>query len=210
MDRLPALCKVWNDSILCRFTLAAFLVFLGIGMTLGWVLGYTLEGFSLDGMTEDVAKTLTPRVARHLMLTDHSGPLTGDDLEYSDRFVHDSVLTSDTVSAKLWDREGRVVYSTDRSVIGHKFPKSPPLTRALGGTVVRSTEGCKDHGSDIERPYGQLLEVYAPVYLAGEGLPTGVFQVYRLYEPIHQDIQGRRYYQRQALSRGYAARSGHR
>lgn len=188
MSKLMALCAVWNSSILCRFALTSFLLFAGMGLALGWMLGRTLERFYLNSMTEEVAKTLSPRVARHLEDIGDLGPLRGGGLVYFDRFVRDSVITSDTVSVKLWDREGQIVYATDRSLIGKKFQGNQALSKALSGSVARSMTAHDGEEYELERQYGRLIEVYAPVYLRGEARPAGAFEVYRLYEPIHQDI----------------------
>lgn len=194
MVTIRSLCSPLYSSILCRFAVVAFLVFLGIGVSLGWALGHILGRFSLDSMTKDVVKTLSPRVSKHLMVSDLAGPLSGQELDYFDNFVRESVLTDDTVRIKLWNTRGQIVYSTDRPLIGREFPIGMALSTALSGDVARSTSELDKEENIDDSGFGRLLEIYAPVYLEGHGGPAGAFEVYRLYEPIHWDIQQQQRY----------------
>ena len=93
---------------------------------------------------------------------------------------------------QIWSRAKRVVYSNDHALVGHR-PVGPPsdeLLDALHGTVgteflsasqkltqERETQGLLNR-------YGDLLEVYVPIHLAGYAQPVGAFEIYLPDHPV--------------------------
>ena len=81
---------------------------------------------------------------------------------------------------KLFNREGMLVYSDERAIVGESHADSPAVQSALAGNVERHVEeGIEDDGGGE-----QTLEVYVPVRLDGAEQPVAALEVYLPYAPV--------------------------
>ena len=68
------------------------------------------------------------------------------------------------------------------------FAASHELESALAGQVASEVSDLSKAENVDDRQYGQLLEVYVPLYLDSEPQPAGAFEVYLPYRPIAASI----------------------
>ena len=81
---------------------------------------------------------------------------------------------------KVFNGDGVIVYSDERSIIGEAHPEAPAIKAALAGAVERHVKVTPfDDGLG-----GHSLEVYVPLRLGGDEAPDGVVEVYLPYEPV--------------------------
>ncbi len=99
-----------------------------------------------------------------------------------DRAIEVLVLRGTIRNAKLFNTNGRIVYSFDRSEVGQRA-QGPEVDRSLGGAVVAEFEGGET--STGERVY----EVFVPMRLIGSEGASGVFELYLPYGPIARQIK---------------------
>jgi diguanylate cyclase (GGDEF)-like protein len=105
-------------------------------------------------------------------------------------------LIGDEVVAriKIWNRDYRVVYSDDLSIVGKRFPPSSGLTAALHGEVSGHVEEELGEAEEAgERGLGKLLEVYVPIQFGDYRRPAGAFEIYLPYGPIAETINRETY-----------------
>jgi two-component system, NarL family, sensor kinase len=100
-----------------------------------------------------------------------------------DRVVRRSVLREPVVRVKLWDLDGRIVYSDDPRLIGRRFDLEPAQLAAVRKRIVDADV------SDVSKPenryearFGKLLEVYLPVRTP-DGTPL-LFEDYLRYSLV--------------------------
>jgi hypothetical protein len=77
--------------------------------------------------------------------------------------------------ARIWDREGRVVWSEDATAID-RAPAKPSLRRALTGTIVAQLKELAP--TERAEEFAALMDVDVPI-LTSEGRVTGVVEVYK-------------------------------
>jgi two-component system NarL family sensor kinase len=78
------------------------------------------------------------------------------------------VLGDRVVRVKLWTREGRIIYSDERRLIGSRFPLGAEELVALEThESLAEVSDLSDPENRYERQHGELLEVYYPVYTPG-------------------------------------------
>jgi signal transduction histidine kinase len=113
------------------------------------------------------------------------GLLTGDHAALSgiDTVVRDHVLGPSIVRVKVWDQQGRIVYSDKASLIGRSFPLNQDERDALSDPQIKA-EVSDLHGPEnvYERDSGKLLEVYRQVRT-----PSGrrlLFETYFRYDQV--------------------------
>jgi diguanylate cyclase (GGDEF)-like protein len=81
---------------------------------------------------------------------------------------------------KVFNADGVIVYSDERSIVGEQHRDSPGVRQALTGRVdSRLTHGTFDDGHGT-----RALEVYVPLRLGGEGEADGVVEIYLPYQPV--------------------------
>ena len=82
-----------------------------------------------------------------------------------DRVVQERVLgDASIVRVKLWDREGRIVYSDEPRLIGSRYPlDAHDLEELAAGEPEAEVTDLSQPENRFEREFGRLLEVYMPI-----------------------------------------------
>ena len=128
-----------------------------------------------------------------------TGVVRGDPqaLAHLDRVVRRRVLAPDVARVKVWNAEGRILYSDDASLIGRRFPLAPEDLRALRrATASARTTDLTEPENAHERSYGKLTSVYlglraqdgTPVlyeeYLRSSAISGSSRRLVRLFAPV--------------------------
>ena len=173
-------------SLLGRFGAMAFVVMAALGMAIGLVLKDQIEQRALAGAVDSARVMTSLAVQPNLQHGDLRYPVSLRRLNELDRqlgtrfFAENSILR-----LKLFNRDGRLVYSDDRTIVGgHAFDGGNVYT-ALDGEIVRNLEQGTDESGSGER----VLEVYVPVRLTSGSRPAGVLELYLSYDPVAADIR---------------------
>lgn len=91
----------------------------------------------------------------------------------------------DVLRANVYDRERRVIWSSDRSLIGRRFGPNEELDEALRGeVVVEKVEGASRHASKAEHEAlaareALFIEIYVPVRNVAGGEVLGAIEFYK-------------------------------
>jgi signal transduction histidine kinase len=93
--------------------------------------------------------------------------------------VQGGLLGGENLRVKLWNRDGEIVYSDARGLIGLRFPIGPGLEHALGGSPSASFTDLSLEENRLDRALGdRVLELYIPLRGPG-GDVVGAFEVYQ-------------------------------
>lgn len=95
------------------------------------------------------------------------GVVTGDpqSLNQLDAVVQRSVLRDPIVRVKIWDADGRIVYSDAPQLIGSTFElASDELDALRTDAAAADLSDLSQPENRFERRYGKLLEVYLPIW----------------------------------------------
>ena len=81
----------------------------------------------------------------------------------------------DVKALKIWDKQGRIIYSSRREAIGQTYEPDDHLIRA---SRARSRLSWTSHRQKVQpsSTLGNLLEVYVPVYSADGGTIRNLLQ----------------------------------
>ena len=82
-----------------------------------------------------------------------------------DRAVNERVLGERVVRVKLWDADGRVVYSDEPRLIGARFPLDEAKREVLRNRVDARRSSATSPGPEnrFKQGQGDLYEVYLPI-----------------------------------------------
>jgi two-component system sensor histidine kinase HydH len=95
-------------------------------------------------------------------------PSRGIDAETEDAFEHVAALP-DVLRANVYSRQGKVIWSSDRGMIGRTFGRNKELDRAVAGEVVakkadeHEEDGTKPEHEALKHPGSMFVEIYVPV-----------------------------------------------
>ena len=100
-----------------------------------------------------------------------------------DRVVREEVLDDSVVRVKLWDADGRIVYSDAPDLIGTRYALGDDELDAMRtGRIVAEVSDLTKPENRFERNYGKLLEVYLPV---GDNPEDALlFEAYYRYDSV--------------------------
>ena len=180
-----------NDglSLAWQFVLTAFVVLL-LGMG---VIGLWVSDRIAAAVTRNTA------VATALYVDSVISPLTlelGESSSLSEgptlalrETLGNGVLGERLAAFKLWLPNGTVIFSTDESILGKRFPLSEGLQSALSGKVHGELNSLDEVENSNERRSGrELLEIYSPIREPWSGRIIGVAEFYEAADELGTDI----------------------
>ena len=104
-------------------------------------------------------------------------------LDRFDRLIRRSVLGHGIIRVKVWDAEGKIVYSDEPRLIGQRFELGEDEQRALAnGSPDAELSDLTEPENQYERDQGQLLEAYARI--RGPGDQPFLFETYQEYSDV--------------------------
>ncbi len=180
--------KSWTTrfSLLGRFTVMGLVVVAALGLAIGLVLKDQIEQRALAHAVQNSRLIAEVGVQSQLRTGDMRYPISLERLNEIDdeigaRFFDENGI----LTVKLFNRDGRLVYSNDRTIVGGHAFKGGNVYTALSGEIVRNLEnGTEDDGTG-ER----VLEVYVPIRLAPGGKPSAVLEVYTSYDTVAREVR---------------------
>ena len=169
----------WRPSLLITFSLIGAFITTITGVAFAWNLQYQLEQNALRQEAESTAHQVILILSPNLDPKDLSDPLNSVRYPQVDELIHKNVLYEHIVRVKIWNTNGLVVYSDEKSLAGQYFPISDNLQKALHGEIATEVSTLDKSDNVSERGlYQRLLEVYVPIRLAGADDVVGVYEVY--------------------------------
>lgn len=160
-----------RNSLLHKFSLVSFLAFLilSVGLSLG--ISGLIKREVLDILAhvtgEYVQGLVHSQVRVETISEKHHDELS--------RLFQQGVLGEKILGVKIWDVEGRIIFSNDQTIAGQQFPLSLNLKKALSGQMVA---GVRERGVGLEGgEKDSVLEVYAPMK-STQGAILGAYEIY--------------------------------
>jgi signal transduction histidine kinase len=93
-------------------------------------------------------------------------------------------------SFKLWRRDGTILYSTNKQLVGKRFPPSDDLRAAFAGDMVAEFDKLEGLDSQAERDSGlHLLEIYNPVLQPWSGEVVAVLEFYEIATDFETNLR---------------------
>jgi diguanylate cyclase len=100
-----------------------------------------------------------------------------------DQLFEQHVLAEGVLLVNLYDKNGRVTYSTDHRLVGTRVPSTEHIQEALAGTIRGDVARLRSGAAEKRK---KALRTYAPVAVPGS---TGVVAIFQDYGPIAQSAE---------------------
>ena len=171
-------------SLMTKFAIVSVIPILPLGV----VLGQTLRVIARNPNLANAERTaqlvagvvVKPNVTPQALIEG----VSPEQLTSLDAVVRSATANGSVSAIRIWNRERRVIYADDHSLIGVSppFRDDENLAGALhgrvGSRIVQSSEVDADSNDE------QLLQVYVPLRFDPVGRPSGAFEMFLPYEPV--------------------------
>ena len=205
MRRQSLLLFLSRLSLTWRFAVATAGVMAVVFAVSVWAQTHAVQQGALLDAKSDVQRLAANRVLPRLTRADLAAPLRGERLDGFDAFVRDQILSDDAERVVIFDRAGRLLYSSETAEIGRVFPPDAGRRRALAGnSAAGATMGADAYQVGRLPGAPPLLEIDVPLVLPGATEIGAVFGVYRPYAPLAARIDAARRSTELALAIGLA------
>ena len=175
-------------SLSRQFLLISFPVLLTGMVAMGYLTGKQVEEIVLHRIGAETGHYVDSFVAPHVESLLYADLLTDADRAALDALMNTTSLGKTIVAFKIWRSDGRILYSTDASLIDHAFSIGEGLTKALGGRVhvEMSDLSAAENVSEIKK-WPRLVETYMPIRARGAGRVIAVAEFYQPVDEVTQE-----------------------
>jgi signal transduction histidine kinase len=175
-------------SLSRQFLIASFPILL-IGMLLigTWVAAQITNSvaYRIGGMTGMYVDSF---IAPHVQSLSKADDLSAADRAALDQLFIDTPLGEKIASLKIWRRDGRILYSNNKALIGRTFPIDDGLNVALAGDVHSEMSDLSDVENEFERKkWSQLIETYVPLHAEGTGTVIAAAEFYHSTDQLARE-----------------------
>jgi signal transduction histidine kinase len=111
-----------------------------------------------------------------------------------DETLGQGALGKRLVSFRLWRKDGMILYSNDKNLMGRVVPRGENRNRAFNGELVAKFDEVDDPESDRERAVGEpLLEIYNPILQPWSGQVVAVTEFYERAGELERSLTRARF-----------------
>ena len=185
---IPAFIKL--NSLALQFLLASLIVLMISVLGLGWWIGQQIETGVINRTAGETALFVDSFIDPPLQELGQGEPLTPKHTELLNQLIKETPLGQHIVAFKVWDTQGKILYSTNPALIGQVFPLKEELLIAFNGNVVSHISKLEDAENILERGrWKQLLETYSPVTKTGGTQIIAVVEFYQTVDTLRTETE---------------------
>lgn len=172
-----------------QFLLASAVILTAGMVAIGGWLGRQIEQSAVNRAALIASVYVESILAAQLHDWAKTGIVSGPTHSMLDRIFINGPLSRKVVRFKLWDNEGRIIYSSDHTQDGDIFPITGRLAEAFAGRLHAQITDLSGPDNRSERTrWPRLLEVYVPVHAGPEHKVTTVAEFYHSMENLDREI----------------------
>src|SRR3954447_7855278 len=171
---------------LIEFGLASLIPMIVVGLVLSTTLKSTIRKHEISSARQDAQVVAYVAVQNVLGSDDLSRGLTGTQQSALDRALNQVQGGTQVERTILRNREGRIVYADDHSLVGKLQPGGGEVRSALNGDIVSRVAAGGQLGDSNDT--GQMLDVFLPIKLGPDETPAGSLELWMPYAPIAKQV----------------------
>ena len=166
-------------SLLAKFSLISFSILAAIAIALALGIQRHFEKMALQQEAGNAAEQVATLLNLNLRLADMEGSLDPVRYEQIDALIRQNILSKHIVRIKIWNRNGIVVYSDKKDLVGRRFPVEEELREALDGKMAMEISNLEKEENVYERGlYSRLMEIYVPLQPIDSPQVAGAYEIY--------------------------------
>jgi signal transduction histidine kinase len=175
-------------SLAQQFMLLSSPILLAGTLVIGWWIGEQVEDSVVHRIGGVTALYVDSFVAPHVQALAESQDLPEVDRRDLAVLLDKTPLGKKIISLKIWAPDGRVLYSSDASQIGRKYPIDEGLADALAGNIYSEISDRTDaEEAEHGQPEGRVIETYTPLHADRLGRVIAAAEFYQSPEEIDRE-----------------------
>jgi hypothetical protein len=172
-------------SLSRQYLVASFPILFVVMLALGWWVGRMIEHGVVHRMGALTSHYVESFVSPHLQHLAYQNTLDEAHRAALGTLLTDTPLGKRIVAFKIWDRQGRVVYSTNVASIGRTYPIGEGLAAALAGNVHSEISDLEASENEAERTqWSRLVETYSPIHAEKIGTVIAAAEIYQVTDEL--------------------------
>ena len=189
--RFYSLLNRWNaHSLAAQFLLTGGLVSIAAMVAAGLLVTSLIEA----GVTRNSAAATAlyvDSVIAPILPDMQKSQVLSDPVERAlDETLGNAPLGRRLLSFRLWSRDGTILYSNDKSLVGRRFQPNPEVEEAFEGKMIAQFDRVDDVESEAERASDlPLLEIYNPVLQPWTGEVVAVSEFYEIATDFQKTLR---------------------
>jgi len=182
-------------SLAQQYMLASFLVLVCCTIGIGWWVGREIEEGVVSETSVTTALYMNSFVAPLVQELADGDEISEEKVKRLDALIMKTPLGRSIVSFKIWNRDGRIVYSVNKDIVGKVFDMGENAQRAWGGTVATEVSSLVDEEHvDVQRFADHLIETYSPIWREDSNDIIAVAEFYQTVDHLDAQIHSSRFY----------------
>lgn len=181
---------LWRLSLVQRFTLISFVIMMLGAAGIGWWIEKQIEAGVIKEATAATALYMDSFIAPNLQELGDANAISAEHVDTLNNLFSQNNLGQRTISIKIWNRDGRIIYSNIPSLVGRVFPNNEEIAASFAGKVTGDISNLSDAENIEERRLSPepLLEVYSPVRLNDTDEVIAVAEFYQKVDTLKAEI----------------------
>ena len=177
-------------SLSRQFLIASFsILFFGM-LAIGWWVGKSIEHGVVNRIGGMTSLYVDSFVAPHLQDLLHGDSLAEEHRVALDALLTETPLGQKIVALKIWDRSGRILYSSNAALIGRTFPIEEELAEAFAGSVSSDISDLTRGENEFEsNKWPRLIETYSPIHADRLGTVIAVVEFYQTTDELDRETR---------------------
>jgi len=174
-----------------RFMLASLVIMVAGMVGIGRWVSQQIEVGVIHRTAATTALFVDSFISPNLQELGQASVLSPEHQKLLSELMQNTPLGKQIVGFKVWSPTGKVLFSTDPSVVGRTFPLRDGPIRAFLGQVISDISSLDEEENITLRSIrSQLLETYSPVRLNGTGRVIAVAEFYQTVDDLQKEIAG--------------------
>lgn len=177
-------------SLTKRVTFLLFSLIFILGLFISFGVTRIIENHTLQLVTHITGEYAKDILSSSVSPDFFAKPLTSEDYTHLSKVLGKEALTHNVVRIKIWDKNGTILYSDDKNIIGKTFSVDNNLQQALGGkTTVEMINSNKVEPKNNDAKFDKLIEVNVPIKLTGNNSIIGAYELFWDFSEVSQSIK---------------------
>lgn len=178
------------QSLSKQFLLVSFPVILLGSLAIGWWIGNQVKDSIVQRMGSVSALFVDSFITPHVQSLAMNAELSPQEIAVLNKDVKETILSQKIVSLNIWNKQGRILYSTEPSTLGKTSIIAEDLAAALAGQTfseisIRTPAEQAEHG----QPMPRLIETYIPIHENHSGRVIAAAEFYQLPDELDRLVR---------------------
>lgn len=172
-----------------RFTIVSFLIMLLGIVGINWWVGEQIKLGVMRESAVTAALYMDSFIAPNLQELSSKNEISSQHIAILNDLLRETDLGQRIVAFKVWDKEGKILYSKGPSLFSDVFPNSADQADVWQGEVVAGiNDTFAEKRLEMQKFNSQLMQIYSPVRLSGTNQVIAVAEFYQKVSSLEADI----------------------